>query len=80
MVATYIGVALYIILFSGYMIYERFYKGKKTHFIIPSSEVDLASDAVWEPGQGDQIRAQDQKDLEKKASSMKLAFSRVFQP
>jgi len=78
-VATYIGVALYLILFFGYMIYERFGEGKTTHFI-PSSEVDLASDAVWEPGQGDQIRAQDEKDSEKKESSMKLAFSRVLQP
>ena len=79
MVATYIGVALYIILFFGYMIYERFYEGKKRHFI-PSSEVDLVSDAVWEPGQGDQIRAQDQRESEKRVSSMKVAFSRVLQP
>ena len=66
--------ALYIILFLGYMIYERFYEGKMTHFV-PSSEVDLVSDAVWGPGQGDQIRAQDLKDSEMKMSSMKLAFS-----
>ena len=79
MVATYIGVALYIFLFFGYMTYERVCQGKKTHFV-PSSEVDLASDAVWEPGQGDQIRAQDQKDSEEKESSMKVAFSRVLQP
>ena len=78
-VATYIGVALYIILFLGYMIYERFWEGKTTHFI-PKSKVDLASDAVWEPGQGDQIRAQDQKESEEKVSSMKLAFSKVFRP
>ena len=79
MVATYIGVALFIILFSGYLIYERLFQGKTKHFI-PKSEVDLVSDAVWEPGQGDRIRAQDQKDSEKKVSSMKLAFSRVLQP
>ena len=78
MVATYIGVALYITLYFGYTIYERFCEGKTTHFV-PISEVDLVSDAVWEPGQGDQIRAQDRKDSEKKESSMKLAFSRVFQ-
>ena len=79
MVATYIGVALYIILFFGYMIYERFCEGKTTHFV-PSSEVDLVSDAVWGPGQGDLIRAQDQKDSENKVSSMKVAFSRVLKP
>ena len=61
------------------MIYERIYKGKMTLFV-PSSEVDFVSDAVWEPGQGEQIRAQDRKDSEKKESSMKLAFSRVLQP
>ena len=78
-VATYIGVALYITLYFGYTIYERFCKGKTTHFV-PISEVDLASDAVWEPGQGVQILAQDLKDSETKESSMKLAFSRVLQP
>ena len=79
MVATYIGVALYVILYSGHTIYERFYEGKTRHFV-PKSEVDLVSDAVWEPGRGDQIRAQDQKESEEKESSMKLAFSRVLQP
>ena len=59
--------------------YERFCKGKTTHFV-RTTEVDLASDAVWEPGQGDQIRAQDQRESEKKVSSMKVAFSRVLQP
>jgi amino acid permease len=78
-VATYIGVALYAVLFLGYMIYERFCEGKTRHFV-PSAEVDLASDAVWGPGQGDQIRAQDKKESEKKESSMKVAFSRVLQP
>ena len=59
--------------------YERVFEGKMTHFV-PSSEVDLVSDAVWEPGQGDLIRAQDQRDSEKKVSSMKVAFSRVLKP
>ena len=61
------------------MIYERVFEGKTTHFV-PSSEVDLVSDAVWGPGQGDLIRAQDQKDSENKVSSMKVAFSRVLKP
>ena len=79
MVATYIGVAVYIILYFGYTMYERFCKGKTRHFV-PISKVDLASDAVWEPGQGDLIRERDQKESEKKVPSMKLAFSRVLQP
>ena len=53
--------------FFDYKLYERFCEGKTTHFV-PSSEVDLGSDVVWEPGQGDQIRAQDQKDSETKES------------
>ena len=61
------------------MVYERFYKGKTTHFV-RKSEADLVSNAVWEPGQGDKIRAQDKKDSEKKVSSMKTAIFRVLTP
>ena len=61
------------------MAYERIFEGKTKHFIL-KSEVDLVSDAVWEPGQGqgDRIRAQDQKDSERKKSSMKEAISKVL--
>ena len=75
MVATYIGVALYIILFCGYMVYERFYLGKKQHFI-PKYEVDLATDAVWKPGEEDMVRAQDRtssKELDEKKQSSKIS-------
>jgi amino acid permease len=75
-VATYIGVAMYIILFCGYLVYERFYEGKKRHFI-PKAEVDLATDAVWKPGQGDMIRAQDEKNSDK-STTMKSALWRVL--
>ena len=61
------------------MVYERFYKGKTTHFV-RKSEADLVSNAVWQPGQGDKIRAQDKKDSEKKVSSMKTAIFRVLTP
>ena len=61
------------------MAYERFYKGKTTHFV-PMSEVDLASDAVWEPGQKDKILAQDLEESKKKRPSMKSAFARVLTP
>jgi amino acid permease len=50
-VATYIGVALYIVLYSGYTIYERFYLKRTTHFV-PMHEVDLITDAVWGPREG----------------------------
>ncbi|KJA17730.1 hypothetical protein HYPSUDRAFT_146045 [Hypholoma sublateritium FD-334 SS-4] len=57
-VATYIGVALYIVLYSGYTLYERFVLGRTTHFV-PLKEVDLVTDAVWGPGEGAAVRARD---------------------
>ena len=77
MVATYIGVALYLILFCGYLVYERFYLGKNRHFR-PKHEVDLATDAVWKPGEGDMVRAQDNNlELDVNKSSMKSALART---
>jgi len=64
-VATYIGVALYIVLYSGYTLYEKFILKKIGHFV-PSSEVDFVTDAVWGPGDGDTIRARDLKEHEDK--------------
>ena len=61
------------------MAYERFCKGKTTHFVL-KCEVDLASDAVWEPGQGDRIRAQDLEESKHKSPSMKSALSKVLTP
>lgn len=77
MVATYIGVALYAILFCGYLVYERFYLGKNQHFI-PKCEVDLVTDAVWKPGEGDFIRAQDRKESDEKKSVKSAFFARVL--
>jgi len=56
-VATYIGVALYIVLYVGYTLYETVYLGKplKRHFI-PASAADLDTDAVWAPGEGPVVR------------------------
>ncbi|KAF9008051.1 amino acid permease-domain-containing protein [Cyathus striatus] len=44
-VATYIGVADYVILYAGYTIYERVFEGRKSHFV-PLKEVDFVSYAV----------------------------------
>lgn len=57
-VATYIGVALYIVLYSGYTVYDRFYLKRTTHFV-PEHEVDLITDAVWGPGEGAAILEKD---------------------
>ena len=54
------------------MVYERAFKGKTKHFIL-MSEVDLVSDAVWGPGQGDRIRTQ-AWDLEESKNKQTALF------
>ena len=61
------------------MAHERFYKGNTTHFV-PISEVNLASDAVWEPGKKEKILAQDLEESKKKRPSMTSAFAKVLTP
>ncbi|KAG5637808.1 hypothetical protein H0H81_003140 [Sphagnurus paluster] len=73
-VATYIGVALYIILYSGYTIYERM-QGKTQHFV-PVSEIDFVTDAVWKPGEGVAIREQDKK--ERQAQQQPMGWQRIL--
>ncbi|KAI0328228.1 hypothetical protein GY45DRAFT_1255432 [Cubamyces sp. BRFM 1775] len=64
-VATYIGLVVYIACYIGYWIYERFWLGQKTH-MVPLHEVDLDTDAVWQPGGGALLRAQEQEAREKR--------------
>ncbi|OJA11654.1 hypothetical protein AZE42_08380 [Rhizopogon vesiculosus] len=59
--AAYIGVALYIVLYIGYTLYERFGLGIRQYFV-PLLEVDLQTDAVWKPGEGATIRDQGQRE------------------
>lgn len=61
MVATYIGVALYVVLYGGYSLYHRLRAPHVPHFV-PLAEVDLDSDAVWERGQGKSIREQERQE------------------
>ncbi|KAI9569258.1 amino acid permease/ SLC12A domain-containing protein, partial [Boletus coccyginus] len=58
-VATYIGVVLYIVLYVGYVAYERFKLGKRQH-LIPLLEVDLETDAVWKTGDAARFREEDE--------------------
>jgi len=62
-VATYIGVAVYVVLYAGYSLHEKLYEKRTNHFA-PIFEIDFESDAVWKPGEGDAIRQQE-KDQEK---------------
>jgi hypothetical protein len=59
------------------MAYEKVFEGK-TRIFIPTSEVDLKSDAVWKPGQGALILAQDEEESKNEMPSMKLALSKSF--
>ena len=68
MIATYIGVALYVILYGGYSLYERFWLGRRVHFV-PLHEVDLDTDAVWTPGDGARVRARDELEAKNKSLS-----------
>ncbi|OBZ70070.1 hypothetical protein A0H81_09581 [Grifola frondosa] len=64
-VATYIGVAMYIVLYAGYTLYERFYLKKLSHFV-PLEEVDLDTDAVWKRGEGKLVRKREREEQERR--------------
>jgi hypothetical protein len=57
-IATYIGVTLYIILYFGFTLWERIHQTKRPHFV-PLLDVDLETDAVWKSGQGAATRERD---------------------
>ncbi|KIK13602.1 hypothetical protein PISMIDRAFT_118633 [Pisolithus microcarpus 441] len=57
-VATYVGVTLYLLLYIGYVVYERLVLDERQH-IIPLLKVDLDTDAVWKRGEGLQVRQRD---------------------
>ncbi|THG94590.1 hypothetical protein EW026_g6918 [Hermanssonia centrifuga] len=64
-VATYIGVALYIVLYSGYSLYDKFIL-KSPHHFVPVLEVDLDTDAVWKTGEGQMIRENEREEIRQK--------------
>jgi amino acid permease len=72
-IATYIGVTLYIILYFGFTLWERFHQTKRPHFV-PLLDVDLETDAVWISGQGATTRERDR--LEVQASRMEKIETR----
>lgn len=73
-VATYIGVALYIVLYTGYTIYEKFALGKTSHFV-STSKIDFVSDAVWKPGEGENVRTRDREIYEKNVQDLSAGGS-----
>lgn len=70
-VATYIGVALYAILYAGYTLYERFVipvSRRPPYHFVPLLQADLDTDAVWRKDEGVLIR---EKEREEKKLSEK---------
>ncbi|CDO77231.1 hypothetical protein BN946_scf184747.g44 [Trametes cinnabarina] len=64
-VATYLGLVVYIVCYLGYWIYERFWLKQTTH-LVPLMDVDLDTDAVWPAGGGARVREQEQEAREKR--------------
>lgn len=62
--------ALYVILYTGYTLYERFWLHKGQHFV-PLREVDFDTDAVWLPGQGETVREKDRVEDEERREEIK---------
>jgi hypothetical protein len=62
-VATYIGLGLFVITYAGYWIYEVL--TKRGPHLVPLADIDLATDAVWAPGEGAGIRDRDQVNLQR---------------
>ncbi|KAI0083374.1 amino acid permease/ SLC12A domain-containing protein [Irpex rosettiformis] len=64
-VATYIGIGLYVILYGGYAVYDKFVLGSANHFV-PIDTVDLDTDAVWGKGEGTRIREVERMEVEER--------------
>ncbi|PCH40681.1 amino acid permease [Wolfiporia cocos MD-104 SS10] len=80
-VATYIGVALYALLYAGYSLYEFFWLRKSMH-LVPLVDVDLDTDAVWAPGEGRALRQvereqAEQKNLEERPSRVRRGLKAI---
>lgn len=63
-IATYLGVILFLSLYTGYTIYERIFI-KPPYHIVPLAEVDLDTDAVWKKGEGDTVRQRERDEAER---------------
>lgn len=61
-------------LYTGYTIYEKFTLGKTSHFVL-KSEIDFVSDAVWKPGEGEDVRERDREVYEKRVKDLSAGRS-----
>jgi len=75
-VATYIGVALYILLYISYTLYEVLWLRKRTHFV-PLPQVDLDTNAVWGPGEGRLVREREQEEEDEERKTLEVDSSRL---
>ncbi|KAI0677739.1 amino acid permease-domain-containing protein [Trametes maxima] len=83
-VATYIGVAVYIVCYVGYSLYEWLWLRERRH-MVPLLEVDLDTDAVWQRGDGERLhkeeeeaRAQRDTDELAQGKRTKVLFRRIW--
>lgn len=53
---------LYIVLYVGYVAYERYGLEKRQH-LIPLLEVDLETDAAWKAGDAARFREEDELSM-----------------
>jgi amino acid permease len=70
-VATYIGVAIYVILYVGYSVYDKFVLRSTTHFI-PADQVDLDSSAVWGRGEGSLVREREREQMDSRRKEVEI--------
>lgn len=72
---------MYVVLYAGYTLYEYLWLRKRTHFV-PLNEVDLDTDAVWGPGEGRRIRAEEAneklRELEKVPRGVRRTLKQVW--
>ena len=45
---------------------------------MPTSEINLVTDRIWEPGEGARIREQDEEEARKEMSPLRRALLKAF--
>jgi len=70
-VATYIGVGVYMLLYLGYTICDR----KSPYHLVPTEKVDLDTNAVWKRGEGVLVRERESDKFKVKEETEGLSHS-----
>ncbi|SCV72000.1 BQ2448_4694 [Microbotryum intermedium] len=62
LVAVYIGLVYFIILFVGYCLWHKFWIKSELPLLVPLLECDFDTGAVWGAGEGQSVKAQDDEE------------------